>query len=52
MQTLFILQQTIIKNDPSAACFAAHATQKPNISDRFTFFETSATALCGTSGIN
>ena len=29
LDSLFILQQTIIKIDPSAACSAAHATQQP-----------------------
>ena len=37
--SLFISQQTIIKNDPSAACSAAHATQKPNTSYRLLFLK-------------
>ena len=30
---------------------AIHASQKPNLSYRFPIFETSATALCGPTGI-
>ena len=37
--------------DPSAACAATHATPQPNISYRFPIFETSATALCSTTGM-
>ena len=37
--SLFISQQTVIKNDPSAACSAAHATQKPNTSYRLLFLK-------------
>jgi hypothetical protein len=35
--------------DPSAACSAAHANQQPNTSCGFPIFETSATALRGTT---